>query len=211
MITGRSAEGIGSALAEEFHSNGWIVFATARALEKVQHLQDIGCGIVLLDVTKQETIKASAEVVKAKTGGKLDMLINNAGMGEIPHFSSPGANEVADARLQSAYTTTVLDADMDLVKKTFDVNVFGVIATTQHFVPLLLWAKGTIVNIGSIARNIQGPYCSLYGGSKVALEMISHAMRCEMEPLGLHVVHVSSPAPFFLHLCRHMFTINDLC
>ena len=81
---------------------------------------------------------------------------------------------------------------MDIVKKVFDINVFGVLATTQNFATLLLKAKGTIVNIGSMTPRIQGPYVSPYGGSKAALEMMSHAMRQEMEPLGLHVIHVCS-------------------
>jgi 1-acylglycerone phosphate reductase len=78
-----------------------------------------------------------------------------------------------------------------MVKKVFDINVFGVYSTTQNFAPLLLKAKGTIVNIGSIIARIHGAYASPYGASKAALEMISHAMRQEMEPLGMHVTHVS--------------------
>jgi len=77
------------------------------------------------------------------------------------------------------------------VKELFNINVFGVLSTTQHFSPLLLKAKGTIANIGSMASFIDGPYASLYAGSKATLSLMSHAMRQEMEPLGLHVVHAS--------------------
>ncbi|PMD31065.1 NAD(P)-binding protein [Hyaloscypha variabilis F] len=76
------------------------------------------------------------------------------------------------------------------MRKVFDINVFGVLSTTQAFAPLPLQAKGTIVNVGSITGRVQGPYASPYGASKAALEMMSYAMRQEMEPLGLHVVHV---------------------
>jgi 1-acylglycerone phosphate reductase len=55
----------------------------------------------------------------------------------------------------AAYTTTILDAKVDLVRKVFDINVFGVLSKTQQFVPLLLQAKGTIVNIGSMTGRIQ--------------------------------------------------------
>jgi len=96
------------------------------------------------------------------------------------------------------YTKTVLDADVNIMKKAFDINVFGVLSTTQAFAPLLLQEKGTIVNVGSMTGRIQGPYASPYGASKAALEMMSHAMRQEMEPLGLHVVHVSSPFRSYL-------------
>jgi 1-acylglycerone phosphate reductase len=95
------------------------------------------------------------------------------------------------------YTTTILDANVDLVKKVYDVNVFGVLSTTQAFAPLLLRAKGTIVNIGSMTSKIQGPYASPYGGSKAALDMMSHAMRQEMEPFGVRVVHVCLLSFFF--------------
>ncbi|KAE9380860.1 short-chain dehydrogenase/reductase [Stipitochalara longipes BDJ] len=177
LITGCSAGGIGSALAELFHRHGWLVFATARDLNKVQHLKTLGCEIILLDVTIEETIRAASEIVQNKAGGKLNMLINNAGL---------------------AYTATVLDTDINIMRKLFDINVFGVLSTTQAFAPLLLEAKGTIVNVGSMTGRIQGPYASPYGASKAALEMMSHAMRQEMEPLGLQVVHLISMAMWII-------------
>jgi NAD(P)-dependent dehydrogenase (short-subunit alcohol dehydrogenase family) len=81
LITGCSAGGIGSALAELFHRRGWLVFATARELSKVQNLKLLGCEIILLDVTIDETISAAVKVVESRADGKLDMLINNAGFG----------------------------------------------------------------------------------------------------------------------------------
>ena len=78
----------------------------------------------------------------------------------------------------------------------FDINLFGLLSVTQHFAPLLLQAKGTIVNIGSIAAIMAGPYSSLYNGSKISAEYLSHAMRQEMEPLGLKVVHVCRASHF---------------
>jgi 1-acylglycerone phosphate reductase len=87
LITGCSAGGIGSALAEIFHHHGWLVFATARDLNKAQHLKALGCEIILLDVMNDETIQAAVKVVQNKGGGKLDMLINNAGLGIKAYFS----------------------------------------------------------------------------------------------------------------------------
>jgi short-subunit dehydrogenase len=83
-------------------------------------------------------------------------------------------------------------------KKQFDVNYWGVLSTTQQFFPLLRNGKGTIVNIGSAVNLVPGPYTSSYRSTKAAVEVLSHAMRAEMEPFGLHVVHVRSP--FHLHL-----------
>jgi 1-acylglycerone phosphate reductase len=87
LITGCSAGGIGSALAEIFHHHGWLVFATARDLNKVQHLKALGCEIILLGVTSDETIQAAVQVVQNKADRKLDMLINNATLGIKAYLS----------------------------------------------------------------------------------------------------------------------------
>jgi 1-acylglycerone phosphate reductase len=55
-------------------------------LNKVKHLKALGCEIILLDVTIDETIRAAVKVVGLMTGGTLDMLINNAGLGTKPSF-----------------------------------------------------------------------------------------------------------------------------
>ena len=83
LVTGCSAGGIGEALAAEFQEKGWLTFATARNLKKVQHLEDTGCKVLELDVTNEETIKNAVKEVELRTGGKLDMLINNAGMSTL--------------------------------------------------------------------------------------------------------------------------------
>jgi short-subunit dehydrogenase len=77
-------------------------------------------------------------------------------------------------------------------KQQFDVNYWGLISTTQQFFPLLRAGKGTIVNIGSAVNFVPGPYTSSYRSTKAAVEVLSHAMRAEMEPFGVHVVHVSA-------------------
>jgi short-subunit dehydrogenase len=81
LITGCSEGGIGDALARELKSRGFRVFATARKLEKMQHLKELGCDILVLDVEDEVTIRKASEDVKNATGGKLDLLINNAGFG----------------------------------------------------------------------------------------------------------------------------------
>jgi 1-acylglycerone phosphate reductase len=87
LITGCSAGGICSALAELFHRHGWLVFATALDLNKAQHLGALGCEMVLLDVTSDETIQTAVKFVQNKGGWKLDMLINNAGLGIKVYYS----------------------------------------------------------------------------------------------------------------------------
>ena len=95
FITGCSKGGIGDALAQEFHTRGFTVFATARNLDKIQHLKELGCDIFVLDVTDQKSIFEAVEYMSKKTGGELHFLINNAGLSKLvpllylPHFSSP--------------------------------------------------------------------------------------------------------------------------
>jgi 1-acylglycerone phosphate reductase len=189
LITGCSAGGIGDSLCKEFISNNWRVFATARNITKVQHLKAIGCDILELDVTDEAAVKAAAAQVTIDTDGTLDMLINNAGRGIL--LVGYQEFDINAKKLFTVYTGTVLDSDIREVRETFETNVISVVSVTKTFAPLLLKSKGTIVNIGSMTGFIPGPYCSSYGGSKAALELLSHAMRQEMEPLGLKVVHVS--------------------
>jgi 1-acylglycerone phosphate reductase len=81
LITGCSEGGIGSALAFAFHRHGCRVFATARNLEKVQHLKNAGIEILELDVLDKVSCKKAAQWVEKATGGTLNVLVNNSGVG----------------------------------------------------------------------------------------------------------------------------------
>ena len=83
LITGCSKGGIGDALAQEFFHKGVRVFATARDLSKIQHLKSIGLDILELDVTSEESIQDAVKYIQKETGGKLNYLVNNAGMGRF--------------------------------------------------------------------------------------------------------------------------------
>jgi NAD(P)-dependent dehydrogenase (short-subunit alcohol dehydrogenase family) len=81
LITGCSQGGIGSSLALAFHAHGCRVFATARNLAKVQHLKDVGIEVLEIDVLDEKSCKDAAEWVGKETGGGLDYLVNNSGIG----------------------------------------------------------------------------------------------------------------------------------
>jgi len=83
LITGCSDGGIGAALARALKDRGFRVFATTRKLEKMKLLQELGCDCLILDVEDESTIKTASEEVRKLTGGKLDLLINNAGISMI--------------------------------------------------------------------------------------------------------------------------------
>jgi 1-acylglycerone phosphate reductase len=81
LITGCSAGGIGDALSQSFHSHGLRVFATARTPSKIQHLKDMGIQTIALDVTDPVSLKEAVDIVSQATGGTLDILVNNSGLG----------------------------------------------------------------------------------------------------------------------------------
>jgi NAD(P)-dependent dehydrogenase (short-subunit alcohol dehydrogenase family) len=138
LITGCSAGGAGSALAEAFHARGLHVFATARSLSKMSHLEKMpNMTLLNLDVEDTNTIAAAVETVKAHTGGTLDYLVNNSGM---------------------ACVRPALDTDIARARKIYEVNYWGVVNVTHAFAPLVIAAKGTIVNVSSIASVLHVPW-----------------------------------------------------
>jgi NAD(P)-dependent dehydrogenase (short-subunit alcohol dehydrogenase family) len=80
---------------------------------------------------------------------------------------------------------------MSEIRRQFDVNLFGQVAVTQAFLPLLRRARGgRIVNMSSISGKITAPLLGPYSMSKFALEAFSDALRRELEPFGLWVAVV---------------------
>ncbi len=140
LITGCSPGGIGYAIAQEFQKRGLMVFATARSVNKLSSLGDLSnVHLLSLDVTSLSDIASAVDQVKSKTGGRLDYLFNNSGQ---------------------QYFMPALDIDIETGKRMFDVNFWGVLRMVQAFSPLLMEAKGTIVNVGSVAGLINGPFFS---------------------------------------------------
>jgi 1-acylglycerone phosphate reductase len=130
LITGCSTGGIGWAMAKIFHERGFYVFATARDPSKAADLSELSnVEILKLDVTVPQTISQCKDTVAKRTGGKLDVLVNNAGV----EFVCP-----------------LLDVDVAEAKRLYDVNVWGPLAMVQAFAPLLIEAKGIVSNQSSI-------------------------------------------------------------
>lgn len=72
----------------------------------------------------------------------------------------------------------------------FDTNLFALIAVTQAFAPLLIAAKGTVVNIGSIVGEFPAPWQGLYNASKAAVNHLTDQMRIEFSPWGVKAILV---------------------
>lgn len=141
FITGCSDGGLGSALALAFHAKGYHVYASTRDPSKMTELSSLSNMTLLrLDVTSDSEVAAAVETVKRDNDGKLDILINNAGRN---HFMP------------------VLDIDIDDAKKIYETNFWGPLRMMKSFAPLLIEAKGMLVNTTSIAGYVNVPWMSM--------------------------------------------------
>ena len=166
LITGGSS-GIGKSIGEFLHQKGYIVYGTSRSPEKVQ--KSI-FPIVALDVRDVSTIqKAVALVIRNEK--KLDILINNAGVG---------------------ITGPLEEIPMEEIKNNFETNFFGPIDVMKAVLPQMRAQKsGLIINITSIAGYMGLPYRSIYSASKGALEIITEALRMETKSFGVQITNVA--------------------
>ena len=169
VVTGASS-GIGAAIARELAGRGFRVFGTVRRPEDGADLQRAGVTPVRMDVTDQASIaSARAEVEQALAGAPLAALVNNAGV--------PAAGPLELLPLED-------------LRRVVEVNLVGVVAVTQAFLPLLKAAHGRIVNMSSVAGRRAMPFMGPYSASKFALEAVSDSLRRELLPFGVDVIVV---------------------
>lgn len=190
LVSGAN-KGIGLQIAKDLVAKGFTVLVGSRNLEKGKlAVNDIGEGAqaVQLDVTNQHSIVAAAEYIE-KEYGRLDVLINNAGI------SHPGKSDGNFPESVQSGLLTV--APMEDIRAVFETNVFGVIALTQAMLPLLHQAPaGRIVNIGSSGgsltwnSNPDNPHRAMFGtysSSKSALHAITLAFAFALESTPIKV------------------------
>jgi NAD(P)-dependent dehydrogenase (short-subunit alcohol dehydrogenase family) len=169
VITGAST-GIGKTSALHLDSLGFRVFAGVRKEPEGEHLKRESSGRITplrIDVTDASTITSAAgTVTKIVDGAGLAGLVNNAGI-------------VVAGPLEFL--------PLDKIRQQFEVNVFGQLAVTQAFLPLLRKGRGRIVNMGSISGRVSNPFIAPYSASKFALESFTDALRVELMPWGISV------------------------
>jgi NAD(P)-dependent dehydrogenase (short-subunit alcohol dehydrogenase family) len=166
LITGGSS-GIGKSVGEFLTEKGCIVYGTSRNPQKIQNHP---FKLVALDVRNTESIQqAVLEVVTAE--GKLDVLINNAGMGIAGPIEETPTNEM---------------------RNVFDTNLFGAIDVMKAVLPQMRKQQsGLIINVTSIAGYMGLPYRGMYSASKGALEIVTEAIRMEVKNFGIEVTNVA--------------------
>lgn len=168
LITGAST-GIGEACALWMAQQGWIVYAGVRKPADGERLAALHERIrpITLDVAKPADIAAAAQHIAAQVGtAGLNGLVNNAGI---------------------AVASPVEFVSMEELRYQFDVNVFGLVETTQAFLPLLRQATGRVVMMGSVSGRVSTALMAPYAASKYAVEAIGDALRQELLPWGLQV------------------------
>ena len=169
LVTGGSA-GIGKAVASHLSELGHIVFGTSRSQ---QDPAAFPFEILQMDVTDEQSVQTTIESIIQKHG-RLDVLINNAGLGMAGPLENTSDEEA---------------------KNIFDTNVFGVLNTCRHAVPHLRKSEGYMINITSIAGVFGLPFRGIYSSSKSAVETISECYSLELKPHNVKVA-VIEPGDF---------------
>lgn len=186
LITGGSS-GIGKSVGEFLNSKGFKVYGTSRSPEKYNESL---FPIVGLDVTKVETIGQAVKSIIDKEG-RVDVLINNAGVG----ITGP-IEEIPEAE----------------IKKNFETNFFGPINVIKAVLPhMRKQQSGLIINVTSIAGYMGLPYRGIYSASKGALELLTEAFRMELKPFNIQMTNVA-PGDFATNIASgryHAPVLND--
>lgn len=186
LITGGSS-GIGKSIGEFLHQKGFVVYGTSRNPEKV--LNSI-FPLVALDVRNSDSIKTAVNKI-IETSGRLDIVINNAGVG---------------------ITGPLEEIPTEEIRNNFETNFFGPIEVMKAALPQMRKQNsGLIINITSIAGYMGLPYRSVYSASKGALELITEALRMEVKVFGIEITNVA-PGDFATNIAAgryHAPVIKD--
>lgn len=179
LITGGSS-GIGKSIGNFLHLRGFVVYGTSRNPERV--LNSV-FPLITLDVRNADSIhKAVANIIA--TSGRLDIVINNAGVG---------------------ITGPLEEIPMEEIKNNFETNFFGPIEVMRAALPQMrLQKSGLIINITSIAGYMGLPYRSVYSASKGALELITESLRMEVKSFGIQITNVA-PGDFATNIASGRF------
>ncbi|CAN7605685.1 oxidoreductase [Phyllobacterium sp. LjRoot231] len=176
FITGCST-GFGRELARHTLELGYPTVVTARNVAQIKDLakgHEDNALLLKLDVTKPEDIESAVKATLARFG-RIDVLVNNAGIGYFASFE---------------------ESEMKEVRQMFEINVWGLANMTRAVLPTLRKQRsGTVVNISSQGGLVANPAVSFYTATKFAVEALSEALSKEVAPLGIKVLIVE-PGPF---------------
>ena len=184
LVTGGSS-GIGKETARQFIQKGATVVITGRDENKLANVaKEIGAIPLLFDISDLTSIKEMAEKAIYILGGKIDVLVNNAGIGVFPKLG-----EINIEDLHNVYAT----------------NVFGLALLTQEIVKTFKNNNyGNIINIGSSASQKGFVGGSIYAASKFAVRGMTQSWQAELRKFNIRIslVNPSEVATAFAALDR---------
>lgn len=170
LITGCSS-GFGLLSAVAFAKRGDRVYATMRNLDKAAPLRQaaadaaVDVAVLPLDVTQKASVDDAVARVLAEAG-RIDVLVNNAGIGAV---------------------AAVEDFDDDEYLRVFDTNVFGVIRTTRAVLPHMRTQRsGRLIHVGSLSAVVPSQFRAIYSATKAAVAALSDALFVELSPWGIY-------------------------
>lgn len=182
LITGTSS-GLGLSMAVHLATRGWLVYASMRDPAR---RRDLDCAVVekgadpdlvrvlRLDVTDSLSISSALGEVANQTGGRLDALINNAGIN-------------TDACLE--------DIDMSDARRLFDTLVLGAVELTRAALPLLRESpRPRVLFMSTYAAVLCGPTTTMYSAAKAAVEKFAESLAWEVAADGIRII-VLRPGP----------------
>ncbi len=188
IITGASS-GIGRSLAIEYAKRGASLSLAARRIHQLNELKNELPNANILIVQTDVTIENDCMNLIAKTikvFGKIDILINNAGLSMRALFDN---------------------FEIESFKKVMDVNFYGTVYCTKYALPYLIESKGSLVGIISVAGHVGLPARSAYSASKFAVRGFLDTIRLENLYTGLHVL-VAAPGFTASEIRKSALTAN---
>jgi uncharacterized protein len=179
LITGASA-GIGAAFARELAARRYNLVLIARSQDKLQELATslktqypIQVDIIVQDLTEPNAGETVFEKVQQQ-GTVIDLLINNAGMGDYGDFA---------------------ECDRDFQLKMIQLNIAALVDLTHRFLqPMRQRRSGSIINLASVAAFQTMPYFSIYSATKAFILSFSEAIWAENQKYNVHILAVC-PGP----------------
>ena len=175
IVTGASS-GIGLEIACYLSGKGFIVYGASRSAPISKEFTAIK-----MDVTSEESVRSVVKEIAEKEG-KIDVLINNAGVGSV------GAVE---------------QTPIDDIRKSFEVNFFGVVRTMQAVLPhMRKQNEGKIINISTLGSMIGMPFRGFYSASKGSMDLMTEALRLEIERFGIQACTVH-PGDISTNIAAH--------
>lgn len=168
LITGTSS-GLGLNMAVHLAAKGWLVYASMRdpvrrhdldAAVKEAGVDEDRVRVLVLDVRDPGTIRSALDQIAEDTGGKLDALVNNAGLNTEACFE---------------------DIDMADIRNMFDTHVLGSMEVTRAALPLLRKSRDArIIFMSSWAAVFGGPATGIYAAVKSATERFAESLAWEL-------------------------------